>query len=101
MLLRPEELTVTEGNSGTVDHIEFFGHDTLYYIRRRDGDVLRCRTTGAPRFGIGSGVDLCHSGVCTVAFPRNGSAGGPPRGDIVILYAILHTDCIISRPYSV
>ena len=71
VLLRPEELTLTEGNSGTVDHIEFFGHDTLYYIRRRDGEVLRCRTTGAPRFGIGSGVDLCHSGVRTVAFPRS------------------------------
>ena len=70
VLLRPEELALTEGNSGTVDHIEFFGHDTLYYIRRRDGDVLRCRTTGAPRFGIGSGVDICHSGVRTVAFPR-------------------------------
>ena len=66
MLVRPEEL----GASGTVDHIEFFGHDTLYYIRSIDGGVLRCRTTGAPRFTIGATVDLCHSGVSTVAFPR-------------------------------
>ena len=73
VLVRPEELALTEGTSGTVDHIEFFGHDTLYYIRRSDGDVLRCRTTGAPRFGIGSGVDLCHSGVLTVAFPKRPS----------------------------
>ena len=71
VLLRPEELTLTEGSAGTVDHIEFFGHDTLYYIRDAGGGVLRCRTTGAPRFGIGSGVDLCHSGVRTVAFPRD------------------------------
>ena len=78
VLLRPEEFTLTEGSSGTVDHIEFFGHDTLYYIRRRDGDVLRCRTTGAPRFGIGSGVDLCHSGVRTVAFPKRPSEQTPP-----------------------
>ena len=70
VLVRPEELALTEGDSGVVDHIEFFGHDTLYYIRCVDGDVLRCRTTGAPRFGIGSTVDLCHSGVSTVAFPR-------------------------------
>ena len=69
VLVRPEELALTEGTSGTVDHIEFFGHDTLYYIRNADGRVLRCRTTGAPRFGIGSGVDLRHSGVSTVAFP--------------------------------
>ena len=71
VLLRPEEFALTEGNSGTVDHIEFFGHDTLYYIRATDGQVLRCRTTGAPRFGIGADVDLCHSGERTVAFPRS------------------------------
>ncbi len=70
VLVRPEELALTWGTSGTVDHIEFFGHDTLYYIRGADGDVLRCRTTGAPRFGIGATVDLCHSGVSTVAFSR-------------------------------
>ena len=70
VLLRPEELALTEGSSGTVDHIEFFGHDTLYYIREAGGGVLRCRATGAPRFGIGSGVDIGHSGVRTVAFPR-------------------------------
>ncbi|MDE0665192.1 MAG: ABC transporter ATP-binding protein [Acidimicrobiaceae bacterium] len=70
VLLRPEELALTEGSSGTVDHIEFFGHDTLYYVRRTGGAVLRCRATGSPRFGIGAGVDICHSGVRTVAFPR-------------------------------
>ena len=70
VLVRPEELSLTEGDSGTVAHIEFFGHDTLYYIRSAAGDVLRCRTTGAPRFNIGTKVDLCHSGVSTIAFPR-------------------------------
>ena len=70
VLVRPEELALTEGASGSVDHIEFFGHDTLYYIRCVAGDVLRCRTTGAPRFSIGATVDLCHSGVQTIAFPR-------------------------------
>ena len=72
VLLRPEELALTEGDSGVVDHIEFFGHDTLYYVRSAGGGVLRCRATGAPRFGIGAGVDICHSGVRTVAFPRAG-----------------------------
>lgn len=70
VLLRPEELALTEGSSGTVDHIEFFGHDTLYYIREAGGGVLRCRATGAPRFGVGSSVGICHSGERTVAFPR-------------------------------
>ncbi|MDE0163090.1 MAG: ABC transporter ATP-binding protein [Acidimicrobiaceae bacterium] len=76
VLLRPEELALTEGGSGTVERVEFFGHDTLYYIRSADGKVLRCRITGAPRFGIGADVDLCHSGERTVAFPR---ASGRPR----------------------
>ena len=71
VLLRPEELALTEGSSGTVDHIEFFGHDTLYYVRETGGGVLRCRATGAPQFGVGSGVDICHSGVRTVAFPTD------------------------------
>ena len=70
VLLRPEELALSEGSSGTVDHIEFFGHDTLYYIRSADGSLLRCRTTGAPRYRIGTGVDISHSGERTVAFPR-------------------------------
>ena len=70
VLLRPEELALTEGSSGTVDHIEFFGHDTLYYVREAGGGVLRCRATGAPRFGVGSSVDISHSGERTVAFPR-------------------------------
>ena len=83
VLLRPEELALTEGRSGTVDHIEFFGHDTLYYVRSAGGKILRCRTTGAPRFGIGAGVDLCHSGERTVAFPvaadRLGHENQSPR----------------------
>ena len=72
VLVRPEELALTEGDSGVVGHIEFFGHDTLHDIRSAGGDVLRCRTTGAPRFRNGATVDLCHSGVSTVAFPRAG-----------------------------
>ena len=70
VLVRPEELVLVEGDSAIVEHIEFFGHDTLYYIRSSDGGVLRCRTTGAPRFRIAATVDLRHSGTQTVAFPR-------------------------------
>ncbi|MCY4069625.1 MAG: ABC transporter ATP-binding protein [Acidimicrobiaceae bacterium] len=79
VLLRPEEVVMNEGsrgggssgdNAGTVDHVEFFGHDTLYYVLKARGGVLRCRDSGAPRFGVGASVELCHSGVPTVAFER-------------------------------
>ncbi len=82
VLLRPEELVMnddrlaagsaTSDNFGIVDHVEFFGHDTLYYVRdTHSGAVLRCRDSGAPRFGVGANVELCHSGVPTVAFKRH------------------------------
>ncbi len=82
VLLRPEELVMnddrlaagsaTSDNFGIVDHVEFFGHDTLYYVRdTHSGAVLRCRDSGAPRFGVGANVELFHSGVPTVAFKRH------------------------------
>ena len=46
------------------------GHLVVVDLRSADGQVLCCRTTGAPRFGIGADVDLCHSGERTVAFPK-------------------------------
>ena len=72
VLVRPEDVLVRSdgpGAAAVVDHVEFFGHDTLYYMRRADGPALRCRATGAPQFKIGTPVHLCHSGVRTVAFP--------------------------------
>ena len=75
VLLRPEEIVlaaVGPSPNGTVtaviEHIEFFGHDTLYYLRARDGTTLRSRATGAPRFPLGADVELHHSQTPTVAF---------------------------------
>ena len=71
VLVRPEDVLVRSdgpGAAAVVDHVEFFGHDTLYYVRRADGPALRCRATGAPQFKIGAAVHLRHSGARTVAF---------------------------------
>ncbi len=69
VLVRPEELILAEGTDATVDHIEYFGHDTLYHLRTNGGHMLHCRVNGAPRFAIGSGVNIRHSGAATVAYP--------------------------------
>ncbi len=73
VMVRPEDILVGHGGpgpgaAGVVHHVEFFGHDTLYYVRRTDGSVLRCRATGAPEFTLGAPVRLRHSGARTVAF---------------------------------
>ena len=77
VLIRPEDVRVrseipgkSAGASAVVDHVEFFGHDTLYYVRGADGEVLRSRTTGSPQFAAGAVVRLRHSGMRTTAFPR-------------------------------
>ena len=82
VLVRPEHLSLSEGSNATVDHIEFFGHDTLYHVRVATGETLRCRIKGAPRFDFGASVDLTHSKAGTVAFatspkPEPGPGPGP------------------------
>ncbi len=70
VLVRPEDVLITEhgpGADGVVEHVEFFGHDTLYYVRRSDGQLMRSRATGAPQFSSGSNVRLSHNGTPTVA----------------------------------
>ncbi len=71
VLVRPEDVLISHdgpGTAGVVDHVEYFGHDTLYHLRRSDGSALRCRTTGAPEFAVAATVRLRHSGAPTVAF---------------------------------
>ncbi len=75
VLVRPEALSLAEGSNATVDHIEFFGHDTLYHVRLTTGETLRCRIKGTPRFQIGAEVELSHSKASTVAFPTSPGSG--------------------------
>ena len=80
VLLRPEEVVLAAAGSSSngtasavVENIEFFGHDTLYYLRAPDGTTLRSRATGAPRFPLGADVEIAHSGTPTVAFAFTGT----------------------------
>ncbi len=77
VLIRPEDVRIlseipgkSAGAAAVVDHVEFFGHDTMYYVRSADGELLRSRATGAPQFAVGDDVRLRHSGLRTSSFRR-------------------------------
>lgn len=77
VLVRPEQLALRKGTTTIVDHLEYYGHNTLYYIRVGCGTMLRCRASGAPRFAVGSCVDIQHNGTRTVAFQPHEQAATP------------------------
>ena len=72
VLVRPEQVSLVEGRTASVEHVEYYGHDTLYHVRTDYGTVLRCRMTGSPGYEIGARVDARYSGASTVAFPKSG-----------------------------
>jgi iron(III) transport system ATP-binding protein len=83
VLIRPEELDLNpaggdgaadDGMSGTVELVEFYGHDTVYLVRLDGGEVLRARVGSAPAFERGDVVRCTYRGGRTMAFAV-GSAG--------------------------
>jgi len=71
VLIRPEEISLTDGAMATVQEVDFYGHDSLYVLKSNDGAELMCRSAGAPNYRIGDRVDIQHSGVTTVSFPQS------------------------------
>ena len=55
----------------TVIDVDFYGHDSLYVLQSNSGEELVCRSAGAPGHRIGDQVDIQHSGVTSVSFPKD------------------------------
>lgn len=72
-LVRPEQLSITEGDRGKVELVEFYGHDTVYRIAL-EGEDLLVRTMGHPRFRAGDLVDISYSGPPVLVFPERAPA---------------------------
>jgi len=72
VLARPEELVLaTDGSAGvggTVELVEYHGHDTMYVVRVDGGPDVRARETSAPRWRAGDRVLVVHSGRPAVAW---------------------------------
>ena len=78
VLLRPEQLTLhpagpaeaDDSATGTVELVEYYGHDSVAIVRFADGDTLSARSPGAPRVHRGDRVRVAAVPEPTVAFAQ-------------------------------
>ena len=68
VLIRPEEITLSDGTGGVVVDVEYYGHDALSTVRLHDGTTVRSRVTGAPAHRVGDAVAVGHRGRPTIAY---------------------------------
>ena len=95
ILIRPEHLAMVSSSSpaaapapgvGTVELVEYHGHDTMYAVRLADNSVVKTLLPGSsPHFDHGSTVELCYVGPPATAFakdedsvPDPAAASAPP-----------------------
>lgn len=69
LLLRPEQLELTNGDIATVDLVEYYGHDTMVFVSVGDS-VLRVRSGPEAHYARGDRVGVRFVGTQAVAFPR-------------------------------
>ncbi|MGI9611381.1 MAG: ABC transporter ATP-binding protein [Acidimicrobiales bacterium] len=67
IVLRPEQLAITEGDTATVELIEFYWHDAMVVVSF-DGQQIRVRTGPNPGLTRGSTVDVVFTGSAVHAF---------------------------------
>jgi iron(III) transport system ATP-binding protein len=69
VLARPEALRLADGDSATVELVEYYGHDTLYVVRLDGADTVRVRSGLGPRWRRGDRVAVTHDGAPASAWP--------------------------------
>lgn len=67
VVVRPEHIDVQPGSVGTVQAVEFYGHDTAYRLDYRDLGIT-ARAMSAPRLAAGAAVRAAYVGPPAVAF---------------------------------
>jgi iron(III) transport system ATP-binding protein len=71
LVVRPEHLQLTVGEGAEVELVEYYGHDHVTILRLSDGQRVRSRLTGPPRFQRGESVNVRSTGIASVAFALN------------------------------
>ena len=79
VLVRPEELAITarddaSNGAARVELVEFYGHDTVYWVELDDGTSVQVRAGSGPRFSRGDRVALRYRGGETIAYDRGRTA---------------------------
>ena len=70
IVVRPEQLAVSDGERARVTGVEYYGHDAVSHISFADGTTLRVRVMAAPQHRPGDTVDVTYIGDGAVAFAR-------------------------------
>lgn len=73
VLVRPEYLQLGSGHDGTIQSVEFYGHDTSYQVTGL-GKTLMIRELRTPRFRVGDRVSVGYAGGPAVVFQEAPSA---------------------------
>jgi iron(III) transport system ATP-binding protein len=68
VMVRPEYITILPGNGATVESVEFYGHDSIYWVQPDDQPALRARVLSTPEFGPGDRVSLGYGGGSAPAY---------------------------------
>jgi iron(III) transport system ATP-binding protein len=68
VVVRPEHLHLSAGFGAEVELVEYYGHDHVTILRLDDGQRVRSRLTGPPRFQRGQSVAVSSTGIPSVAF---------------------------------
>ena len=74
VLVRPETLALAPGDAGTVDLVEFYGHDSVYEVSLDGGLRLRARVGASPSLRRGQRVSAAYAGPPTTAWPSAASS---------------------------
>ena len=66
IVIRPEEIRVSResqtGVTGTLVHLDYYGHDAMLSIRLADATIIKARVTGSIEFSVGDQLCLDHAG---------------------------------------
>jgi len=62
LLVRPEDLRLADGSTGTVELIEYYGHDAMVRVLLGDGSTVHARTGADVRWQRGDLVGVTYVG---------------------------------------
>ena len=68
VVIRPEDLRLGAGDAGTVNLVEFYGHDMMVSVRLDGGTELEVRSPTRPEYALGDRVAVSYAGEPAVAF---------------------------------
>ena len=69
LVVRPEDLKISSGTGGTVEFVEYYGHDAMVQVLLTSGTSVRVRTHAEETFTRSDQVAVSYCGPGAIAFP--------------------------------